>query len=114
MQAAGIQVMAMPSMPQNPFGDEDSEEIKALRERATQELVSMNPEEKGELVKKMTKKLETMTKLPEEARLNYVKKLKEEEKVEMIKVQIITMSMLQQQQQQAANGGYGGGMQQQM
>merc|ERR1712039_730001 len=97
MQAAGIQVVNMPQMPSNPFGDESSPEVQALREKAKKEIDAMSSTERGELIKKMTKKLEVLNKLPEDARLTHLKKIAEADKIEFIKVQILTMQMMQQQ-----------------
>merc|ERR1711870_147162 len=103
----------MPQMPANPFGDESSPEIKALREKANEEIAAMTPTERGELVKKMTKKLEVLGKLPEDARMAHLKKLAEADKLEFIKVQTLTMKMMEQQgantagmQVQGASAGY--------
>merc|ERR1711920_167015 len=96
-QAAGIQVINMPQMPSNPFGDESSPEIQALREKANEELAAMSSTERGELIKKMTKKLEVLNKLPEDARLAHLKKVADADKIEFIKVQMLTMQMMQQQ-----------------
>jgi len=45
----------------------------------------------------MTKKLEVLGKLPEDARLSHLKKLGEADKLEFIKVQTLTMKMMEQQ-----------------
>merc|ERR1712048_855150 len=69
-----------------------------LREQAKKEIEEMTPEERGELITKMQKKVEVFMNLPPEGRASYMQKLQEGDKLEFMKTQILLMSQLQQMQ----------------
>lgn len=99
MQSAGIQVVMPPT---NPFGNDP--EMKELHEKAMQEVSTMSPEARGELVQKTQKRFEVFSKLPPDARMNHVKKMMGADKLEFVKAQILMMSMMQQHQMQQQGG----------
>lgn len=77
-----------------------SPEMERLAEKAKKEIETMTPTERGELVQKMEKKIHTILKLPEKDREEYVKKLMEEDKVEIVKTKILMMSLHAKQMQE--------------
>jgi hypothetical protein len=83
---------------------EANPEMEKLQEKAKAEIEAMTPKERGELIEKMQKKMEVFAKLPTEAKVTYMQKLSEEERLEFVKTQILMMSLMRQQwqaQQQA-------------
>jgi hypothetical protein len=73
-----------------------------LREvQAQEELDTMSPEERGELVQKNAKKVDVFRKLPPEGRQRYLEKLTEEETLELTKSEILMVTILQHQHQKS-------------
>mmetsp|Transcript_112185 Transcript_112185/g.229676 ORF Transcript_112185/g.229676 Transcript_112185/m.229676 type:complete len:364 (-) Transcript_112185:45-1136(-) len=75
----------------------DNPEMEALQEKAKAEIEKMTPTERGELIQKMQKKVEVFANLPGEARMAHMNKLKDEDKLEFVKTQILLMSLMKQQ-----------------
>jgi hypothetical protein len=83
-----------------PEGSEPPPELKEmaqLRERAEQEIAGLSDEEKSELLAKGKKKIEVFSKLEPENRLEYMSKRSEEEKLQMIKVQMMLVAEMRAQ-----------------
>lgn len=91
-----------PEMAQNP-------EMARLMERAREEIQAMTPQERGELIEKMQRKVQTLMNLPHESQKAYIQKLGEAEKLEIVKAQILMVSFMRQQmeEQQRAGGAPG-------
>merc|ERR1740121_2733269 len=90
---------AMPNMP--VF---DKSELDELQVKATEQIEALTPKERGELVQKMENKFKVLANLPPENRKQYVEKLSDEEKLELVKTQILMMSIVRQQMQAQQNG----------
>merc|ERR1712014_249401 len=74
--------------------------MKKLAEKAKESIEKMTPEERGEHLQKMQKKVEIFMKLPDEGKKSYMQKLTEAEKIDFMKCQMLMMSLMQQQQMQ--------------
>jgi len=85
-------------VPETPSGDKA--EMKELQEKAKAEIDTMSPMERGALIQKMQQKTEVFMKLPPEGRTSYMAKLREADKLEFVKTQILLVSLMQQQWQQ--------------
>merc|ERR1712083_586989 len=73
-----------------------------LREvRAKEELDKMSPEERGQLLEKNAKKVDIFRKLPIEGRKRYLEKLSDEETLELVKSEILMVTIMQHQYQQS-------------
>ena len=85
----GVMPMMMASTP----------DMEKLQVKAKKEIEAMTPLERGEFLEKMKKKMEVFMKFPMEGRKIYMGKLSEEEKLRLVKAQILLVSMMRQQAQ---------------
>lgn len=79
-------------MPAQPFGSGASPE---LMKRAEDAVNAMSPEQRKELLEKFQKKVEVYFNLPAEAKVSYMTKLPEDEKLEFAKAQLIMVHVMQ-------------------
>jgi len=82
---------------------EDEVKEKLLELQAKEELDAMSFEERNQLLEKNAKKVNIFRGLPPEGRTRYLERLKEEEKLELAKSEILMMTLLQAQQKLAAS-----------
>eukprot|EP00440_Ansanella_granifera_P043672 gb/GFBE01047330.1/.p1 GENE.gb/GFBE01047330.1/~~gb/GFBE01047330.1/.p1 ORF type:complete len:341 (+),score=98.97 gb/GFBE01047330.1/:1-1023(+) len=105
-QASGGKMPQMPSMPID-------KDLEAVMEKAKEALSKMSEAEQNKFVsEKLEKKIEVFMKLPPEGRLGYMKRLTEDDKLELMTAQLIIgrkmmKQMEAQQRAAAASGGYG-------
>jgi len=81
-----------------------SPELQKLWKQANEEVGAMTPKERGELLMEKQKKVETFMQLPPEARHRHMERISDDEKVELMKVQVLAINMMRQQWQQAGQG----------
>lgn len=74
-------------------------EMSPVVEKAKKEIEKMTPLERGALLQKMEAKMQTIMKLPQEGREQYFKKLVEEDKLEIVKTQILMLGLLSKNKQ---------------
>jgi hypothetical protein len=60
-----------------------------MKEKAEAEIDAMTPEEQDKCAEDMQKKIQVFAQLPNEAKLRYMQKLGEEDKVELVKAQVL-------------------------
>lgn len=90
-----------------------SAEMKEMSQQAKTDLDAMKPEDREALMMKMSKKIETLMKLPGDKRTEYFEKLLGEDKAEIVKAQVLMLSIMvskrrmgdKQQKGKAAAGG---------
>lgn len=91
---------------QKLFGKLMSEDYKSnpMMAKAKEECAKMTPLERGQLIERMGKKVQVIAGLPAEARQEHMSKLADEERLEVMKAQILAFSVMQQQAEQMHMG----------
>mmetsp|Transcript_22778 Transcript_22778/g.53158 ORF Transcript_22778/g.53158 Transcript_22778/m.53158 type:complete len:352 (+) Transcript_22778:61-1116(+) len=74
-----------------------SPDLQSLQPAARESLDKMTPEERGELIQKMQKKVMVFMNLPPEGMKRYCESLSAEDKLEFVKGQLLLVSRMQQQ-----------------
>mmetsp|Transcript_111751 Transcript_111751/g.193687 ORF Transcript_111751/g.193687 Transcript_111751/m.193687 type:complete len:124 (+) Transcript_111751:77-448(+) len=81
--------------------DEDVINVTALEHEAKKHLDAMANEDRVALIEKMSKRVEVLMGLPDEARAKYMLKLSQEDRIEVVSAQILISTL---QQHLAAHG----------
>lgn len=76
---------------------------KLLEIQAKEELDSMSAQERAELIEKNVNKVNIFHKLPLDGRQRYLDRLSQEDKLELVKSEVLISTVLQAQQQKQAN-----------
>merc|ERR1712187_309145 len=76
---------------------EDNPQMQELRSKAEQQIELMSQEEKSRVVETMQKKISVFAGLPHEAKVSYMTKLSDEDRLEVVKAQILLANMMSEQ-----------------
>jgi len=93
-QASGGELPGSGAM---PGGIPHNPELLRLMQMARESIEKMTPEERGQHINLMHKKVQVFMNLPPERRMSYLDKLPEPEKIEFLKGHILLMSAMRQQ-----------------
>eukprot|EP00929_Paragymnodinium_shiwhaense_P114039 TRINITY_DN82352_c0_g1_i1.p1 TRINITY_DN82352_c0_g1~~TRINITY_DN82352_c0_g1_i1.p1 ORF type:complete len:329 (+),score=121.56 TRINITY_DN82352_c0_g1_i1:105-1091(+) len=83
----------------------NSPEYVELRKEATESIEKMSPKERGGFLEGISKKFQVFMSLPDERRRDYIAKQSRAERVDFVKAQILTMSLMRQNQMNAMQQG---------
>lgn len=84
---------------EEPQVSEEHQKMMEGQRMAMKDVSEMTPEAQQELLAKFQKKMECFMKLPAESRMDYVRKMPDDQRVEFMKAQVLLMTKMRGQQQ---------------